>query len=75
MQTALWMIKDIPNDGFEVIRDGRHVGIRRCDELEDAVEAIVEHDLFQAWDHVVLGWGSHRCDLDLTTYRRELVGA
>jgi hypothetical protein len=72
--TALWVIKDVPNDGYEVIRDGRHVGIGRCGEFEDAVDAIVRHDLYETWDRVVFGWGRHRCEVDVAAYRREVVG-
>jgi len=72
--TARWVIKDIPDDGYEVIRDGRHVGISRCDEFVQAVEAILRHDAYQSWDRVVIAWGHHRCDVDVGFYRRELVG-
>lgn len=71
---ALWAINDIPNDGFEVIRDGRPVGIPRCEDFDGAVEEILRHDLYQRWDRVVCRWGHHECDVDLARYQRELVG-
>lgn len=73
--TALWAIKDIPNGGYEVIRDGRHVGIPRCDDFGEAVDEILRHDLYQCWDRVICRWDSHECDVDVAGYQRELVGA
>lgn len=71
--TALWLIKDVPDRGYEVIRDRRPVGIRRCDDFEEAVEAIVHHDLYRSCDRVVLGWGTHQTDVDVALFRREPV--
>lgn len=73
--TALWAIKSIPGDGFEVIRDGRHVGIARCGDFEEAVKEIVEHPLYQDWDRVVCRCGRRQWDVDVVASSRELVGA
>ena len=50
--TATWAINEVPT-GYEVIRDGRGVGIGRCDNLEGALEAIRLHPLYDVGDHVV----------------------
>jgi hypothetical protein len=72
--TALWAIAVIPQGGYEVIRDGRPVGIARCDDFEQAVGAILRHDLYQSWDRVVCRSGRHQREVDVEFYGQELVG-
>jgi hypothetical protein len=50
--TATWQIKGT-SKGYQVIRDGRHVGIGHCDDFDQAVEQIRCHRLFNDRDHVV----------------------
>jgi hypothetical protein len=69
---AVWVIKDIPDDGFDVIRDGRPIGIHRCDSLEQAVEEIIVHPIFQDGDRVVCRDGHHERDVDVRADRPEL---
>jgi hypothetical protein len=71
---ALWAIKDIPDDGFEVIRDGRPVGIARCDDFEEAVREILRHRLYRGRDQVVRRDRDEEWDVDVTDYRPEQVG-
>lgn len=74
--TALWAIKIIPGGAFEVIRDGRPVGIPRCDDFAETIGTIVHHRLYNDWDRVVCR--DHRgeeWDVDVADYDRELVGA
>ena len=73
--TALWAIKAVPDDGFEVIRDGRYVGIARCEDLEDAGREIVRHPLYRSRDRVVCRNGRHQWNVDVDDYDQEPVGA
>jgi hypothetical protein len=50
--TATWAINEVPG-GCEVIRDGRPVGIGSCDDVDDAVDRIRQHHLYEARDHIV----------------------
>jgi hypothetical protein len=50
--TATWAINEVPG-GCEVIRDGRPVGIGSCDDVDDAVDRIRQHRLYEDRDHIV----------------------
>jgi hypothetical protein len=50
--TATWAINEVPG-GCEVIRDGRPVGIGSCNDVDDAVDRIRQHRLYEARDHIV----------------------
>lgn len=73
--TALWTIEDIPDGGFDVIRDGRPVGIPRCYDFDQAVEEIVNNALFEDWDRVVCHSARGDSDVDVASYRQEMVGS
>ena len=72
---ALWSIKDIPDDGFEVIRDGRHVGLTRCDTFDEAVKQILRHRLYHNRDRIVCRDGRREWNVDLDDHLPEPVGA
>ena len=50
--TATWAINEVPGR-CEVIRDGRPVGIRSCGGLDEALEKIRRHRLYERGDHIV----------------------
>ena len=72
--TACWVSKDIPDRGFEVIRDRRHVGIARCDEFDKAVREILDYRYYKDWDRVVCRSGGQEWDVDVDSYRQEPLG-
>lgn len=72
---ALWAIKEIPDDGFEVIRDGRPVGIARCDTFDEAVKKILRHRLYRDRDRIVCREGRRESNVDLHDYLPEPMGA
>ena len=73
--TALWTIEDIGNGSCEVIRDGRPVGIPRCYDFDQAVEAIVNNALFEDWDRVVCRSARGESEVDVASNRKEPVGS
>lgn len=50
--TATWAINE-GSGRCEVIRDGRPVGIGSCDDLDQALEKIRRHRLYETRDHIV----------------------
>jgi hypothetical protein len=49
---ATWAINEALGR-YEVIRDGRPVGIGSCDDVEEAVDRIRHHDLYEPGDRIV----------------------
>lgn len=64
---ATWAI----NEGLgrcEVIRDGRPVGIERCDGFEQAVDMILQHHLYATTDHIVRRRRGQEQEIDLGVF-------
>ena len=72
---AKWAIKQIPEGRCEVIRDGRHVGIARCDDLEEAIQRILDHRNYQSGDRVVHWWNGEEWELDVERHAPALAGS
>jgi hypothetical protein len=62
--TATWAINEVPGR-WEVIRDGRPVGIASCRDLGEAVNKIRRHRLFEAGDHIVRRRDGQEREVDL----------
>jgi hypothetical protein len=62
---ATWAINEVPG-GCEVIRDGRPVGIGSCDDVDDAVDRIRHHSLYQTGDHIVRRGNGQEREVDLS---------
>lgn len=60
---ATWAINEVPG-GCEVIRDGRPVGIESCDDVDEAVDRIRRHRLYEARDHIVRRSGGQEQEVD-----------
>jgi hypothetical protein len=71
--TATWAINEMPG-GCEVIRDGRPVGIGSCDDVDDAVDRIRHHRLYEARDHIVRRRGGQEREVDLSAYHSLSAG-
>lgn len=71
--SATWAINEAPG-GCEVIRDGRPVGIRSCDDVDEAVDRIRRHDLYEARDHVVRRRAGQEREVDLSAYHSLSAG-
>jgi hypothetical protein len=51
-----------------VIRDGRPVGIERCDGFEQAVDMILHHRLYETRDHIVRRRRGQEHEVDLGVF-------
>jgi hypothetical protein len=65
--TATWAINEAVG-WCEVIRDGRPVGIGSCDDVEDAVDRIRHHRLYEARDRIVRRNTGQEREVDLSAY-------
>lgn len=65
--TATWAINEAPGR-CEVIRDGRPVGIERCDGFEQAVDMILHHRLYETRDHIVRRRRGQEHEVDLGVF-------
>jgi hypothetical protein len=71
--TATWAINEIPG-GCEVIRDGRPVGIGSCDDVDEAVDTIRHHHLYEAGDHIIRRRDGQERVVDLSAYHSLSAG-
>jgi hypothetical protein len=71
--TATWAINEAPG-GCEVIRDGRPVGIGSCDGLDEAVDRIRHHPLYESRDHIVRRRDGRERAVDLSVFHSLSAG-
>ncbi len=71
--TATWAINEVPG-GCEVIRDGRPVGIGGCRDVDEAVETIRQHDLYEAGDLIVRRRAGQEREVDMSAYHSLSAG-
>ncbi|HEY1633255.1 MAG TPA: hypothetical protein VGF64_00745 [Acidimicrobiales bacterium] len=70
---ATWAINEAVGR-CEVIRDGRPVGIGSCDDVDDAVDRIRHHQLYEARDRIVRRSGGQEREVDLSAYHSLSAG-